>query len=280
MNSNLFVTENKESISIKRLKHWEPAEGYHLAFSGGKDSIVIKKLADLANVKYDSHYNVTSVDPPELIWYIKEHHSDTIFDYPKYKDSSNITMWNLIVKKKIPPTRFMRYCCQYLKEGSGIGRVIMTGVRWAESNKRLNNRAGIEIINGKKRRELEDPDNPDNERTARICGSKGKYLVNPIIDWSDEDVWNFIKKYNLPYCMLYDKGFKRLGCVGCPMSINQKFELEMYPKFKNLYLKAFKKMLENYNEKNRCNWKNENEVFDWWINGKKHEDNFNDIWNI
>ena len=129
-------------IAIERLKMYEPPEGYYLAFSGGKDSVVVKALADMAGVKYDAHYNVTTVDPPELVTFVKQHHPDVIFEKARYKDGSHITMWNLIVKKKIPPTRIMRYCCHELKEGGGEGRTVITGVRWAESVRRKISRGG------------------------------------------------------------------------------------------------------------------------------------------
>lgn len=67
---------DRVEVAIKRLQTFEPDEGYYLAFSGGKDSVVIKVLADMAKVKYDAHYNVTSVDPPELIQFIREHYPD------------------------------------------------------------------------------------------------------------------------------------------------------------------------------------------------------------
>lgn len=74
---------------------------------------------------------------------------------------------------------------------------------------------------------------------VRICPTKGKHIINPIIDWEEDDVWEFIKAYNVPYCTLYDKGYKRLGCIGCPMSTNKKNELEAYPKYKQAYIRAF-----------------------------------------
>lgn len=131
---------NKVDIAIKRFQTFEPEEGYYLCFSGGKDSVVIKALADMAGVKYDAHYNVTSVDPPELVYFIREYHPDVIWNYPRDKDGNRITMWNLIPKKKMPPTRIARYCCAVLKEGGGEGRFIVTGVRWAESARRKNTR--------------------------------------------------------------------------------------------------------------------------------------------
>ena len=62
---------DKVQTAIKRLQTFEPPEGYYLAFSGGKDSVVVKALADMANVKYDAHYALTSVDPPELVHFVK-----------------------------------------------------------------------------------------------------------------------------------------------------------------------------------------------------------------
>lgn len=261
--------KSKVDVAIERIRMFEPPEGYYLAFSGGKDSVVIKALADMAGVKYDAHYNVTSVDPPELVQFIKSMHSDVAIDKPRDKDGNHITMWNLIPSRKMPPTRIIRYCCGALKENGGSGRFVITGVRHAESAKRKNNRAGLEIEQGGTRRKCVDPDNPDNEEMVRVCPTKGKHILNPIIDWEDEDVWEFIHKYNLPYCELYDKGYKRLGCIGCPMSTHQGEELERYPKIKRAYLKAFEKMLDNRKAADlETGWQTAEEVMNWWINGK------------
>ncbi len=256
--------KTKLEMSIERFRTFEPPEGYYLAFSGGKDSCVIKALADMAGVKYDAHYNHTSVDPPELIRFIKDCHPDVAIEYPRDKDGKRITMWNLIPKKKMPPTRLVRYCCKELKEGGGGGRFTVTGVRWAESTKRAQNRAGLEIGKGKKRRELYDPDNPPDEVMMRTCPTKGMHILNPIIDWTEAEVWEFIRKYDVPYCTLYDEGFKRIGCIGCPMSTHhQEEELERYPKFKRNYLSAFSRMLESLDDK--TTWKTPEDVMRWWL---------------
>ena len=134
---------DKVETAIKRLQTFEPPEGYYLAFSGGKDSVVIKALADMAGVKYDAHYNLTTVDPPELVFFIKEQHPDVKIEKARDEEGKQITMWNLIPRKKMPPTRTVRYCCVVLKVGGGDGRFVVTGVRWAESAKRKNGRAGL-----------------------------------------------------------------------------------------------------------------------------------------
>lgn len=265
--------------------------GYFIAFSGGKDSVVIKALADMAGVKYEAHYRLTSVDPPELVRFIKEQYPDVIIDKPRYKKDGvfvkaeqQITMWNLIPEKRMPPTRIARYCCQYLKETAGDGRITMTGVRWAESVNRKKNQ-GLVTVYGKNKQIKQTADDigatyketmrggivltEDNEESRELvefCYKRQKTVLNPIIEWSDADVWEFIHEYNVPYCKLYDEGYKRLGCVGCPMSTHAAEELEKYPKYKQAYLKAFEKMLDgNRSAGIEMTWNTPQQVMQWWL---------------
>jgi phosphoadenosine phosphosulfate reductase len=266
--NTIFGKINKVHNSIERFKAFEPPEGYWLAYSGGKDSIVIKRLAEMAGVKFKAHYSCTSVDPPELVRFIKADKTVS-FDIP-HKDGKPITMWNLIPKKKIPPTRLMRYCCSELKESQGKGFITVTGVRWAESSNRKNNQDLINIFTKKKEnRLLLTMDNDENRRTVESCYRTQKTLLNPIIDWLDEDVWEFIKAENIPYCSLYDEGYKRLGCIGCPIGTtkSREREFERYPKYKSNYIKSFEKMLNQYDTKPE--WQSGEEVFDWWLYSDK-----------
>ena len=144
-----FEGRDKVDKAILRLQTYEPPEGYYLCFSGGKDSVVIKALADMAGVKYDAHYNISSVDPPELVRFIKDQHPDVIMEHPRDKDGNVITMWNLIPKKSMPPTRVVRYCCAYLKENGGKGRLKVTGVRWAESTRRRKSHSEVTFADKK-----------------------------------------------------------------------------------------------------------------------------------
>ena len=99
----LFGIRDKVETAIQRLKAFVPPEGYYLAFSGGKDSQCVYHLCKEAGVKFDAHYSLTTVDPPEVIYFIREHYPDVIVDKP------DLTMWQLIVKKGMPPTRKVRY---------------------------------------------------------------------------------------------------------------------------------------------------------------------------
>lgn len=167
--------DDKIAKSIERLRAFEPEEGYYLAFSGGKDSVVCKALLNAAGVKYDATYRVTSVDPPELVRFIKEKHADVKREVPRYADTEKseklrgrpITMWNLIPKKLMPPTRLARYCCEYLKESGGDGRLTVTGVRWAESVNRRQNQGIITLASKKAAKDGQLAENKDFLLTNR-----------------------------------------------------------------------------------------------------------------
>lgn len=255
--------------SIMMYQEFEPKEGYYLADSGGKDSTVIRELAIMAGVKFDAHYAITTVDPPELLKFIKEYHPDTIREKP------NINMWDLIPLKRMPPTRIARYCCQELKEEGGNGRFVVTGVRKAESSAR-SKRKGIEFdVYGsqsksaiKNREIFLMSDNSEKRRMIENCVIKGKHILNPIIDWKDHHIWQFIHRYNIPYCRLYDEGFKRLGCIGCPMQGSKKMIIgfKRWPTYYRKYLKSFKEMLAQREIAGLDNkWKDEYEVMAWWL---------------
>lgn len=255
----------KLEVTLERLKAIEPRGGsWYLAFSGGKDSCVIKALADMAGIKYDAHYRVSSVDPPELVRFIKEQHPDVSIDFPRDKDGKVITMWNLIPAQVMPPTRVARYCCRELKEDGGEGRDKITGVRWDESTRRKAKRSGLEIERASNKRDRLDPDNMDEDMVRYCMQSKG-FILNPIIDWTTDEVWEFIHRFNIPYCKLYDEGFHRLGCIGCPMATERekKRQFKRWPKYEEAYLRAFDRMLKN-GKREYLKWDTPEDVMKWW----------------
>ncbi len=255
----------KVDAAIQRLKCFEPEDGYYVAFSGGKDSQCVYHLCQMAGVKFDAHYAVTSVDPPELVQFIKEHYPDAWEGrMHQYKDGKPVTMWSLIQEHNVPPSRKFRYCCANLKEPGGENRVTVTGVRWAESPARAATH-DVVAFQGKKKSTIQAAEtlgvnyrlnihgdlvmNDDNDEARRMveqCYRTRKTMINPIVDWTDEDVWQFLKSNGIPYCRLYDEGFERLGCIGCPLAgrKNMTRDFQRWPKYRDMYIRAFDRMIK------------------------------------
>ena len=267
---SFFSIEKKIQNAITLLKMFEAKaiemhpEGYYLCLSGGKDSQVIYELAKQAKVKFQAYYNVTTVDPPELVYFIRKMYPAVIINQP------DTTMWELISQKHYPPTRRMRYCCSELKERGGKGRFVVTGVRWAESRKRRK-RGFAEIQGPSEPKVILNSDNDEKRRQIENCQITGKRVLNPILDWTDDEVWQFIHTHIRTYCSLYDEGFTRIGCIGCPLASTKQREKELarYPMFKKAYLKAFDRMLSYHKEGTHgsATWKDAEDVYRWWLYG-------------
>ena len=281
----------KEKRAIEYLKAFEPeAEPYYLCYSGGKDSDVIRILASLADVKHDIVNKHTTVDAPETVRYIRSIPNVQIV-YPKK------TMWQLIVDKGMPPTRLVRYCCAELKERGGKGRVKITGVRKEESVSRAANNGVVNIIGKPKSIEKKaieksieyavtpkggiilNNDNAESRQFVEQCYRTTSTLINPIVDWSDRDVWDFLKHYGCECNPLYRKGYCRVGCVGCPLGGPKSMKREFidYPKYKEAYIRAFDKMIKRRIEQGKPTvWKSGEECFTWWIGDDPDQISFDD----
>lgn len=232
----------REELAVERLRAFEPPEGYYLAFSGGKDSIVLKHLADRAGVKYDAHYNVTTIDPPELVRFIRAQHPDVIWERP---EKAFLTR---LVEKGFP-LRQGRWCCKEYKERGGSGRVVLTGIRAAESVRR-----------GKR-------------RMVETCMSDpSKRFVHPLIDWTETEIWSYIRRHVIPYCSLYDQGWKRIGCLFCPMRYykRRQHEARIYPRYAAAFRKAFRRLHATGRESMQ-RWPDGDAMFDWWLGDGRDE---------
>jgi phosphoadenosine phosphosulfate reductase len=179
-------------------------------------------------------------------------------------------MWNLIERYGVPRRDF-RYCCQQLKEYCGRNWYSVTGIRWAESPRRKATRALFEVgKNGTDKITL-NSDNVSERKLTEYCMAKGKHILNPIIDWSDDEVWAYLKSREVLLNPLYAEGFKRVGCIGCPNHSKHRVEdFERWPKYKSAYIRAIGRNLE-YVKKTKPDvyekWdmKDAEEYFNWWL---------------
>jgi len=191
-------------------------------------------------------------------------------EIPRGRDGKQKTMFNKIPTKGLP-LRSQRWCCEELKEYGGNNRYCITGVRWAESSRRASER-GLNEITGKTKNEtiILNNDNDMRRKLSEICIIKQRLILNPIIDWEDNDVWEFINTTKIPINPLYGLGWKRVGCIACPMAGSQK-ELEMFPKYKAAYFRAAKKYWEKrITRQERIDGMMESPeaYFEWWLNQK------------
>lgn len=255
------------------------------AYSGGKDSDVTLELFKRSGIPFEVHNGHTTVDAPPTVYHIRKKFRElelqgikATVEMPTYK-GKRVTMWTLIPQKAMPPTRLARYCCSVLKETGCANRFIATGVRWDESNARKK-RAAYEVIGRNKSEKISVTDeimlmndNSDKRRMTERCMKKNKMAVNPIIDWTHRDVWDYIHSEHIEYNPLYECGYKRVGCIGCPIANKRRYkEFADFPTYKRMYIKAFDNMLQVLKEKGvKTTWKSGYDVFLWWMEDENIE---------
>lgn len=245
--------------SLALIREYEPMalelseDGYYVAFSGGKDSIVMARLFEMAEVKHQLWYNNVTIDPPELVQFIKREYPHARWNNPE----KHLTV-KMADKACGPPTRLMRWCCELYKEQGGKGTFRALGVRAEESARRKG---------------LWQPVTMDRR-------SNMPFLC-PVLYWTDADVWAFIRQQEMPYCKLYDEGFTRLGCVGCPMGGPKGMakDFERWPKHKALWRRGFEAYWNAWKGVPRrdggARWiesfPSVDALWEWWISGKAYE---------
>lgn len=284
--------EKQERNAIEILNLMCGNSGCVISDSGGKDSSVLKHIAMKAKEKYGLNFivrhNHTTVDAPETVYFVRDEKRKYEAAGIRYEiEMPKETMWQLIVRHCTPPTRLMRYCCADLKEGSGFGEKLVTGVRKAESKSREKSQGVVTFPKPKKslKEKIQENDdfittdrggvviynldNADSRRIVESCYRTHKTLINPLIDWEDDFLWWYIRKEEIRLNPLYGCGQCRVGCVGCPMAGDRRWdEFARYPKYKVAYIKAFDRMLierERRGLENKMRWSTGQKVFKWWM---------------
>ena len=249
------LLQKAEKIAL----NYDAEQGYYLAFSGGKDSQALYHMTQLAGVKFRGHMNLTSVDPPEVIRFVKKNYPEVELIKP------GKSIFQHAIEKQILPTMRVRWCCAEYKETAGAGKVTLIGIRKAESSRRakrneveINNRKFSGDLDGleeyrqeqkaKRMKQKSKADgvnitNADEEQTLGCIHGKESLLISPIIYWTEQDVWEFLNDVvKVPHCSLYDEGWHRIGCIGCPMSSHKQkmLENERYPHIKRGWIRVIK----------------------------------------
>ncbi|NDO18791.1 adenylyl-sulfate reductase [Lachnospiraceae bacterium MD329] len=272
---------DKEQKAFERLRLGaEMSKQYYdalliICYSGGKDSDVLVQLAINSGIDFEVLHNHTTADAPETVQHIRDTFKrlelqgiNCTVEYPVYK-GKRTSMWELIPQKLMPPTRLMRYCCSILKEKGGQNRAIATGVRWAESRARSKRGIYEDINRNNDKKIILNNDNDDKRLLFERCEKQAKTVVNPIIDWQETDIWDYIKDNDTPCNPLYCE-LSRIGCIGCPLSSkkNRYAEFRAYPRYEQMYIHAFERMLDVRQQRGRTDnmtWQSGYDVFRWWM---------------
>lgn len=233
----------------------------YVGFSGGKDSQCVYHLTKSHGIPFAAHHMLTTVEPPELIHFIREYYPDveTI--------RQPLSMSRLIRKKKCLPTRFARYCCTYYKELKYPKSVVMTGIRREESFKR-SQRSSVEVANKKIERRKSFDTIAANESIVNCVHGNDQLIVNPIFDWTAADVDYYLNEVaRVPKCSLYHMGFDRVGCILCPLkSYKQRVkDMKRWPKYYDMYLRALHRVRSESNYFSDHPELTDEQVMDWWL---------------
>jgi len=280
-----------------------------ICYSGGKDSDVLLDLARMAlkPSEFEVLNSHTTVDAPETVYHIRrvfkkleQEGIKTEIRMPTYK-GKRTSMWQLIEEKKMPPTRIVRYCCRVLKENTTPNRMIAVGVREDESVGRKGRDSFV--VPAQRKSEMmtrslshlyatfhtdinigKDKDQAWHELNdceyIKAAKKQKDTIVNPIYKFTEKDIWDYIKENNIETNPLYKKGYKRVGCIGCPMAgpKQQRKEFEDYPIYKENYIKAFDRMLaRRKKEGKKDDFKTGLDVYRWWLGENPKQMRLEDI---
>lgn len=253
---SIALLRKAEALALR----FDPDDGFYLAFSGGKDSQALLHLAQMANVKFRAYMNFTSVDPGEVVRFVKRQYPDVVRVPPR------ISIYDMAKKKGILPSAKVRWCCAEYKEIGGVGKVTLVGVRREESIRR-SKRNEITSSNFKISETFDQFSKHEEEMVACVRG-RDKIIISPILHWTERNVWEFLNEVvKVPHCELYDQGYTRIGCILCPMASykNKLKHIERWPYVKKKWVETIDWLTKNKWANTTHEPMSAQESFDMWI---------------
>lgn len=176
----------------KALARWKAG----IACSFGKDSIALLHLALQQDSEIPVLFTDTSVKFQETYDFLHHMEREWSLNLHKVRTEWSKEQWE---RSKVE-------CCQALK---------------VEPFNRLVTDLGLEAVMVAIRKD-EHPARAKARYFDRLGGVThiekiefDHWRVHPLLDWSEHDVWSYIKENDLPYSQLYDQGYRSIGCEPC-----------------------------------------------------------------
>lgn len=239
----------KIKFSERRIKEWYEAHNglVSVSFSGGKDSTALLHLVRSLYPEVPAVFSDTGLEYPEIRDFVKKI-DNVVWVKPKVP-------FNKVIEKYGYPVVSKRVA-QYVGEvqntkSSNMIRLRTTGIRkdgtrspLAMISKKWQGliNAPFKVSGACCKHIKKDPLNKYVKETGRVpyigtmasdgAQRKKTYLEygcnsfdqkdqrsTPIAFWMEEDVWEYLRSMGVPYCSIYDQGFKRTGCMFCMFGI-------------------------------------------------------------
>ncbi len=255
---SLALLRRAEGLALRL----DPVNGFWLAFSGGKDSQVLYHLAKEAGVRFKAFMSLTSVDPPEVIRFVRRNYPDVELIPPK------ASIYTLALRKRILPTMTRRWCCAEFKEIHGAGKVTLVGVRRQESFRRRG-RGEVEVAGHRYSGTL-DQFTARGEVAESCVNGRDKIIVSPMLDWTEREVWDYLDGNGIRHCELYDRGWRRIGCVLCPMETmrDKRRDMARYPHVREKWMEVIRRLI---GDGSITKFTDPERFFRWWISNESYD---------
>lgn len=270
--------EVKIEMSKRRITEWVThfgEDGVYISFSGGKDSTVLMHLCRSIYPKLVAVYSDTGLEFPEIREFVKTF-DNVVWVKPKLTFrqviekcgypciSKEQSEWihrirhgksSLVIEKafygKNPDGSKTRFklsdqwkfmldapfdigsgCCKEMKKkpileyATETGRVPIVGTMAAESMLRTQKwmQYGCNAFENKKAQSA------------------------PLSFWTDDDIWEYIRKFDIPYCSIYDKGYARTGCIFCMYGVHLEKEPNRFQRLQRTHPQIWRYCLKPWDK--------------------------------
>lgn len=189
MNNELKRKVN-EAIGI--LQANECTEGFSVRFSGGKDSCVLKHLITQAGYKAKYYYLETTLESDMMANFIKNKHPEVVWIHPEK------SVCEMIKEYKMMPTGYNLFCCKQTRRGA---------------DRRLTEEHQCTVL-GKKQTDIVVANKILEPVQVKENGHK---VINPLYNWTDDDVWGYIDEYSIALPETYAIYGRSFNCTLCVM---------------------------------------------------------------